>query len=73
MRCGECCPGPDFRGTLSGGELMLSVWSEWLVGSWGPVANLARTADSPPIADLSIVRDGADGNGAGCHWSHQRR
>ena len=53
---------PRFPRDAEWGELMLSVWSEWLVGSWGPVANLARTADSPPIADLSIVRDGADGN-----------
>jgi hypothetical protein len=59
---GEELPPPDFRATLSDDELMLQAWHPGLVPDWGAVASLARTPDSPPIADLSILRDAKGGN-----------
>jgi hypothetical protein len=53
---------PDYRVTCSNGELVLIPWHPGLIGRRGPSNELLlRGASGSAFADLTILRDGADG------------
>jgi hypothetical protein len=57
---------PDYRATLSGGDLNLVPWAPFLLGRSGPFNRLlhAGRGRTPAIADLTIVREEDD-------WCHR--